>query len=993
MGVSSRGWGATQLQRAAWQLVPAFGLVAVQLIFFGMPAGAWVRGIVLGLLTALLAMGMALVYRANRVINFAQADLGFVPTSLAVGLIVFSGLPYLFGFGVGLVAAVALGAIVELAFVRRFASASRLVLTVATIGITQLLVVLALLVPRMWDQSAASQRIPPPVDWKVTIGTFILSANDLIALIVAPLAMVAVAVFLGTTRLGTAIRGSAERSERALMLGIPVAWLSTLVWAIAAGLSFLALFLRAGILGVPLGAALSLSNLVLALAALVIGRLRHLPTVATTAVALGVLEYGVAWNASSPLLVTPIVGGAVLDRAAVAATPVRAVRSGRGSCMATRRRGPPARAVGRPAAAGAIAALGYGSCDPGRARADPAAAAHRPDHQGHRHRRVRRHRLVARGALRLGRADLPRPDGVRGRRRGRQRQVHDQLERRHVAGAPARRRGRRTVRARRRAPGAAASGPVPGGDHPRVRLGGELVVAQPPVLRLGPPGTHRTTPAVRTDRRVDADHGSTCYSLVVLALVYLALRGVRHSRTGRAIVAMRENELAAQAFSVSPVPVKLTAFTISGFVAGIAGGLFVHLSQSFDLTSYGAAASLDVFTAAVVGGLGSLFGGVLGAVFLRGSEWFITSPEWRLLSSALGVLMVLLIIPGGLASLVIKIRDWYVDVVLRRRAIDPPDEPVPSAQGNGNHETVPGAQGNGNQGNGTTSRFPVPRADGEPATIVSTRLRANGARHDGAGPVGPHRPTVRVRRSAPEAVDDRPLRRRGRVPAAHPVRPQRRRRTRPHRVRRPAAGDPRVVRHQHLDRAVDRRAVVGRCAGTPGADRPVRRQVETHPTRRGRRAGVGRVLRDDRLGHRADPADDRPIRLVARQGRDRPHAQLADRRLLPDRIAGPRLQLPPRRQRRRCVRRPARRRHARVLLRLACAVPGVRHPERDLRHARAAHEGADPGSLGTPGHRRQRRTSSTPRRSRRRSPRAGAPRTRCGRCSGSGGACRSSPRR
>jgi len=174
------------------------------------------------------------------------------------------------------------------------------------------------------------------------------------------------------------------------------------------------------------------------------------------------------------------------------------------------------------------------------------------------------------------------------------------------------------------------------------------------------------------------------YTLVVLTLVYLALRGIRHSRTGRAIVALRENELAAQAFSVSPVPVKLTAFTISGFVAGIAGGLFVQLSQSFDLSSYGAAVSLDVFTAAVVGGLGSLFGGVLGAVFLRGSQWFITAPEWRLLSSALGVLIVLLIIPGGLASLVIKIRDWYVGVVLRRQRVPtdvetPPDiEAMPS---------------------------------------------------------------------------------------------------------------------------------------------------------------------------------------------------------------------------------------------------------------------------------------------------------------------------
>ena len=313
MGVSHSGSGAANFERLAWRLLPALGLLAVQLVFFPLPAGQWIRGLTLGLLVAMLAVGMALVYRANRVVNFAQADLGFVPTSLAVGLIVFSGLPYLFGFAIGLVASIALGAIVELAFVRRFAKASRLVLTVATIGITQLLAVCALLIPRMWDRNAASQRIPPPLDWKLTIGGStgtVLSANDIIAMIVAPAAMIGVVVFLGTTRLGTAIRGSAERSERALMLGIPVAWLSTLVWSIAAALSFLALFLRAGILGVPLGAALSLQALVLALAALVIGRLSDLTTIIAAAVALGTLEYGVSWNATSPLLVNPIIGDA-----------------------------------------------------------------------------------------------------------------------------------------------------------------------------------------------------------------------------------------------------------------------------------------------------------------------------------------------------------------------------------------------------------------------------------------------------------------------------------------------------------------------------------------------------------------------------------------------------------------------------------------------------------------------------------------------------------
>jgi branched-chain amino acid transport system permease protein len=160
------------------------------------------------------------------------------------------------------------------------------------------------------------------------------------------------------------------------------------------------------------------------------------------------------------------------------------------------------------------------------------------------------------------------------------------------------------------------------------------------------------------------------YSLIVFALVVVAVRGIRRSRTGRVIVALRENERAVQSFSVNAVRARLTAFTISGAIAGVAGGLFVHLTQSFDLASYGVGSSLDVFTATVVGGLGSLGGAVLGAVFLRGTQWFITSAEWRFLSSAVGVLLVLLILPGGLVSALVKARDALV-----RQFVRVPGEP------------------------------------------------------------------------------------------------------------------------------------------------------------------------------------------------------------------------------------------------------------------------------------------------------------------------------
>jgi branched-chain amino acid transport system permease protein len=696
MGVSHSVWGAANFERLAWRLLPALGLLAVQLAFFPLPAGQWVRGLTLGLLVAMLAVGMALVYRANQVINFAQADLGFVPASLAVGLIVFSGLPYLFGFGVGFVAAIAIGVVVELAFVRRFAKASRLVLTVATIGITQLLAAFALLVPRMWDRSAASQRIDPPVDWKITIGGStgtILSANDIIAMIVAPAAMIAVAVFLGGTRLGTAVRGSAERSERALMLGIPVAWLSTLVWAIAAGLSFLALFLRAGIQGLPLGAALSLQALALALAALVLGRLRDLPTIIAAAIAIGILEYGVTWNASSPLLVMPILGAAVLIALLLQRRQYGRAERDEASGW---RLADEVRAL-RPAVArlplvrlmrwGTAAAILVGlTLVPLLLRTDQI---------------IQATAVVVFAVIGLSLVVL---SGWAG-------QIS--LGQMAFVGIGAAVSAKFTIEWNVDITLALAAGGVAGAAAafvvglPALRLRGLYLAVTTLVFALAVNSWFLNRqffgwiPQERVERlplfgRIDLSTPTRFYvfSLVVLAVVFLALRGVRRSRTGRAIVALRENELAAQAYSVAPVPAKLTAFTISGGVAGVAGGLFVHLSQSFDLSSYSAAEGLNVFTAAVVGGLGSLFGGVLGAVFLRGSQWFITAAEWRLLSSALGVLLVLLILPGGLASLVIKVRDRLVTLIVRRQPVadTEPFEPAPaSTNGHGSDDTPGGA--------------------------------------------------------------------------------------------------------------------------------------------------------------------------------------------------------------------------------------------------------------------------------------------------------------
>ena len=133
-------------------VVSVAAVLAVQLILFPMPFGVWLQGAVLGLLGSLMAVGLGLTYHLNKVINFAQGDLGTAPAVLAVGLIGFSGVNYFLGLATGLVASLLLTATVEILVVRRFRRSPRLILTVATIGLSQLLVVVSLLIPRLWGQ-------------------------------------------------------------------------------------------------------------------------------------------------------------------------------------------------------------------------------------------------------------------------------------------------------------------------------------------------------------------------------------------------------------------------------------------------------------------------------------------------------------------------------------------------------------------------------------------------------------------------------------------------------------------------------------------------------------------------------------------------------------------------------------------------------------------------------------------------------------------------
>lgn len=652
--------------------LPAFLILALQLGFYPVPGGVWLLGIVLGLLAALVALGLALVQRANRVLNFAQADLGTLPTALAYGLIVFWGVPYLVAAFAGLLAAAVLGGLVEFLVIRRFFRAPRLVLTVATIGLSQLFLVGSLLVPRLWGETLLDPKgIRFPGRFTLEVHPVIFRSGAIAAVGVSLLCIVALALFLGRSEIGVAVRASAERADRAAMLGVPVKRLNTLVWAMTAVLSFAGVFLRATILGLPLNPTLSLAALVTALTALVLGGSDNLPAVAISAVMLGVLEQGVLWHASDrPAMVyvvfaAVVLVGLVLQRSGRRRADLDTTASWR---AADDPRGVPAELARLPevrAARAALVVAGLGLLVLLGAWLGPA------------------NQLKAAGVacICLVTLSIVVLTGWAGQVSLGQMSFAAVGA---VSGAVAVSTWGWDLSLALLFAGAAGAVTATLVGLPALRLRGPYLAVASLAFALATTGfllnrnTFSWIPRDRIERPrlfgvIELQSQGAMYAVCVgsALLGLVAVHNIRRSRTGRVLRAVRGNERTAQAYGVRTVRAKLSAFALSGCLASIAGCLLVVLTQQYSETPFTADQSVAVFTAAVVGGVGSIAGAVVGAIFSKGGSWFLTS-SWQLLPSAVGVLGVLLLLPGGLADLGFSVRDGLLRRVAARRGIELP---------------------------------------------------------------------------------------------------------------------------------------------------------------------------------------------------------------------------------------------------------------------------------------------------------------------------------
>jgi ABC-type branched-subunit amino acid transport system ATPase component/ABC-type branched-subunit amino acid transport system permease subunit len=639
----------------------------------GLPLGVVLQGVVLGSLIGLSALGLVLVYRSSRVVNFAQASMGTAAAAFAVQLFQTKGWNYYLALVAGLVVAALVGVLCDRVVVQRLFWAPRLILTVATIGLAQILSGAQLAVPKLMGGSAGfgglTTGFRTPLHLQFTFGGLVFNGAHVMVLITVPVVLALFAVFLRRSSLGVGIRATSSNAERAMLLGVPVRRLSMLVWALAGVLSALAAMLSAPLVGSGGDLTAGPTLLLPALAAAVIARMESLPAAVLAGVGVGVFQQAVFWNTSRSSYVDVGLLIAVLLALLVQRHSLSRVQDANTGGWAAAEESPPVPAAlarlpeiiwGRRllflAIAFALVMLPY-ALSPSQISLIGTVTII--------------YGLVAvslvvltgwAGQISLGQFAIAGVGAV-------------------VTGDLVAKQGTDLVLAMIAGSAAGALIALAVGI-PALRIRGlflgvtTLAFAVPLSTFFLNPANFPSLIPTQVDRprlfdRWNLTDERTLYwfALATLGVALGLVTGIRRARPGRAMVAVRDNERAAAARGLSPTGAKLAAFAVSGALAGLAGALHVITLNGVRAGAYTPNMAFEAFSMVVLGGATSLPGALAGATFLRLAEYYLTG-SMQLVVTGAGVLLVLLILPGGLGRVLDAGRGLWFRFVARLRHIE-----------------------------------------------------------------------------------------------------------------------------------------------------------------------------------------------------------------------------------------------------------------------------------------------------------------------------------
>ena len=642
------------------------------------------EGLVQGLVYSLVAFGLLLIYRATGVINFAHGQIGAFGGYIMALLQVRYDIAYGLSLPIALLCGVLLGVAAELVL-RRLFTQPRLLLFVATLGLTQVIQLLQLRLP-IPDEQATNVTFPVLISGNWKVAGINVTGPQLMVLLFVPVLMIFLGWLFHRSAFGMNVRATADNFPGARLAGIGVRNVSTKVWALGGLLAALSALLIAPLQGGSIASvqnALGPKMLLLSLVATMVGRMKSFTWTLVGGLLAGVVDrFLITWSLSGDLpagsniavlFVVIIVvlfsvgrSASMKDEAWQLSSKVRAAR-------VELTRHPLYRGLTF-AGFGLIAALALVLPSQVDKASDMLKFSSVPVYL-----------IIALsvtvitgwgGQLSLGQFgfvalgsyltiyyanDLPYLVALAiGVAWGVIAAV--------IVGVPALR--------------------VKGLYLAVVTLGFGLAIRSWFIVgeKFAPGG------GGSAQLNVDRNEGfrlivwtvkgknfdGVYYFVLLMALVSILLVWrIRRTGIGRSIIATRDNETASSAYTVAPNRAKLLAFAVSGGLAALAGGLIPLTARNgqfkVDGLLFDFDESLRIVSVAVVGGIGSITGAVLGTLLIIAVPLFFDgTKQVELFASGFGMLIVLLYFPSGLISIVHSGRDNLLNWIARRSNWTPP---------------------------------------------------------------------------------------------------------------------------------------------------------------------------------------------------------------------------------------------------------------------------------------------------------------------------------
>ncbi|WP_420619035.1 ABC transporter permease subunit [Candidatus Poriferisocius sp.] len=679
--------------------------------------GTWITqqlafdGVVNGLVTGLVAMGIVLIYRSTRVINFAVGNMGIISASMMALLMLNYGWPFWLALVVSLALGVLFAAAVELTVIRRLFKSPRVIVLVATVGIAQLA---QLVVSQLPDIEAAGQRYPVFIGsiWEDVWFTDIrVRGPQLTILIVVPLLAMLLGWLMNRTTFGKSVAASANNPELSRLSGINPKTVSTFVWVMAGLLASISMVMLSGSTGQIAGLAnLGPQTLGKAMVAAVLAAMVSFPRAMLAGVLIGVLEALFRFNFFTE---TGLIDFVIFLAVLVAVYFQSRSQGETGVFSFTPKMRPIPERLREVWWLRHLNRIGLGALLVlGIVLVQLPGITNLPSRQ----------LLYATvlcfavcgvsvtiitgwaGQLSLSQMTFAGMGALfaAGLKRGLSMDFtvgtgflpgdalsYDFFDVQFEAsGIPF------MVAIPVAGLFSALVAAVIGVGSLRVRglylavttfvfaLAAQQYLYRRPFFSGGNASSvsFRRGELFGLDLRSQKTYYYVC--LAFLVIVVIIVSRLRRSGVGRTIIAVRDNSDSASGYTVGPVRSKLSAFAMAGGIAGLGGAMLAGLVQNVPIGErfFQVENSLQIVGMVVIGGLGSSIGAVLGAIWIHGLPNLFNSAETvALFSSSIGLLLVLMYFPGGLIQIAYSARNALIGMAERRLGPDPGGKTVQAA--------------------------------------------------------------------------------------------------------------------------------------------------------------------------------------------------------------------------------------------------------------------------------------------------------------------------